>query len=96
MYPHERILESRRVQWPEHWTNGGTGITKTSGSDTEEIAATVAAFGDKRIYMKGTELHCSMERVNLSDFWAYHRARLAAVEAGDDATDRVQRLVSNL
>ena len=64
------------ASWPDHWTNGGTGITNTSGSHTAEIAESVAAFGDPDIYMKGTELHAAIGYGDLSDFWAFHRNRL--------------------
>lgn len=63
------------TDWRDHWTNGGTGVTKTSGEDTNEIAESVAIFGDPQIYMKGSELHA--ERFDLSDFWEFHQTRLA-------------------
>jgi hypothetical protein len=72
----ELITGSPQTQWAEHWTNGGTGITKTSGLDTEEITASVAAFGDPSIFMLGSELHSNQEAVDLSKFWQFHRNRL--------------------
>ena len=61
--------------WADHWTNGGTGITKTSDT-TDEITESVRQFGDPQIYMKGTELHCSRENCDISDFWKFHKERL--------------------
>lgn len=69
-------LRLDRCSWADHWTNGGTGITGTRGSHTQEITESVAAFGDPQIYMKGTELHSSREVCDLSDFWEFHRRRL--------------------
>lgn len=62
--------------WPDHFTNGGTGVAKLSGAHVEEIAASIEAFGDPMIYLKGEELHTSRKPADLSDFWAAHRARL--------------------
>ncbi len=70
--------------WSDHWTNGGTGITKTSEPHTTEITDSVTAFGDPEIYMKGTELHSS--RRDLSDFWEFHRARLDSQNTQEDRT----------
>ena len=62
-------------QWREHWTNGGTGVTKTSGETTSKISKSVELFGDPEIYMVGSELHSSRKRFDLSDFWEFHRER---------------------
>lgn len=79
---HLNILSSfQTVQWPDHISNGGTAVTKTSGADTAEITETVATFRDPKFYMKGTELHTSRKPADLSDFWAAHRARLVGVGA---------------
>ncbi len=76
-YKYERIIMSDTNTWPDHFTNGGTGVTKLSGTDVEEIAASIEAFGDPRIYLNGKELHTSRNPADLSDFWAAHRVRLA-------------------
>lgn len=64
-----------KVQWPEHFSNGGTGVTKTSGDETRQITESVFLFNDPEIYMVGSELHCSRKRVDLSNFWKFHRER---------------------
>lgn len=71
------IPKDFKNDWQDHWTNGGTGVTKTSGHLTAAIAESVEAFRDSQIYMKGTELHMSRERLDLSDFWRLHESRLA-------------------
>ena len=57
--------------WQEHWSNGGTGITKTNGPETAQITACVVAFGDPEIFMKGSELHSTKR--NLNYFWEEYR-----------------------
>lgn len=70
-FPRER----RCPGWPEHWSNGGTGVTKTSEPDTTAIAASVTAFNDPQIFMRGSELHATRRPCDLSDFWAFHDAQ---------------------
>lgn len=70
--------------WSEHWSNGGTGVTGTSGDETERMTSCVEAFGDPEIFMKGTELHCSRKfegMLNLEDFWRFYESRYME---GDD------------
>ena len=72
-----RIFDYIMSALPErHALNGGTFVTITSGNDREEIAASVAEFGDTEIFMRGIELHCTRRPFNLSDFWAYHKMRV--------------------
>jgi hypothetical protein len=61
---------SRPISWTEHWSNGGTGISKGCGA---EIAQSVHEFGDQSIWMSGNELHSSYR--DLSKFWQFHRTR---------------------
>jgi hypothetical protein len=65
------ITSARPIQWPDHWSNGGTGITKTTEPRTTEITAAVKAFGDPAIFMKGSELHANKH--DLSEFWEFER-----------------------
>ncbi len=69
------LFEGQRIQWPEHRINGGTGVSKMSGQDASEVAKSVKAFGDPEIFMRGNELHATRKRVDLSDFWEFHRKR---------------------
>lgn len=71
MSNHEQI----RTHWKEHWTNGGTGITKLA-IDLVPVSESVRLFGDKSIEVRGNELHCTRERISLSDFWEFHRNRI--------------------
>jgi hypothetical protein len=57
--------------WPEHWTNGGTGITKTSEPATSRYRQVIRDYGDPRIWMSGDEMHATM--YDLSDFWEFER-----------------------
>lgn len=69
------IGSSKCSGWMDHWTNGGTGVTKTSGKDFTEIAESVKLFNDPQIFMKGSELHSTQR--DLSDFWKFHDNRIA-------------------
>lgn len=60
------------TNWPEHWTNGGTAISKGCAG---AVADSVAAFGDPAIFMRGEELHSTRKPMNLSDFWEFHLTR---------------------
>lgn len=68
-----------RCEWSDHWSNGGTGVTKTSSKrEALELAKSVKDFGDPSVFMKGTELHCTRDTsrgLNLSDFWKFHDTR---------------------
>lgn len=61
----------------EYTSHGGTFVTNTSGKDTEEITASVEAFGDPEIFMKGKEMHTTRKPFDLSDFWEAHRKRIS-------------------
>lgn len=76
-------FSSRPVTWAEHWTNGGTGISKGCGAD---IAESVRQFGNKSIWMRADELHSS--RRDLSDFWQFHRARTGKDSSVPDANEK--------
>ena len=62
-----------KSDWLEHWTNGGTGVTKLSPERAPLIADSVQAFGNLAIFIKGDELHSTIR--DLSDFWDFHRKR---------------------
>lgn len=63
------------IQWPDHHSNGGTGISKTEDSKLfERVAESVRLFGDSRIWTKDNELHSSMR--DLSEFWSFHKSRV--------------------
>lgn len=66
---------------PDHALCGGTFVTNTSGKDTEEITATVEAFGDPEIFMRGNVLHSTRNPFDLSDFWDAHRLRVSKPNA---------------
>jgi len=68
------------TQWSDHWTNGGTGIAKLSGDSLSQISESIEAFGDKSIFIKsdggaGYEMHFTRDKIDLSDFWEFHRER---------------------
>ena len=62
---------------PDHASLGGTFVTNTSGKGTEEITASVEAFGDPEIFMRGVALHSTRKPFDLSDFWAAHKLRVS-------------------
>lgn len=78
-------MESERIQWPDHFSNGGTGITRCVSSDPLPLSESIRLFGDSKIYMKEAggvqEMHCSRERIDLSDFWAFHKQRMAGKDS---------------
>lgn len=62
------------TNWQFHRSNGGTGLTRTSGKDTAEIQQSVEEFGSAEFFMKGSELHTTRNG-DCSDFWSFHYAR---------------------
>lgn len=61
------------IDWPEHFSNGGTAVTK--GVD-DNIRDSVQAFNDPHIYVDGETLHTTRAKpVDLSDFWKFHYER---------------------
>lgn len=61
------------AEWGEHWTNGGTGITKTNDAD---IIESVRLFNDPEIVMKDGAIHCMRHKIDISDFWKFHYDRI--------------------
>lgn len=57
--------------WPEHWTNGGTGITKFDPERRPLYEAAIKESGRSDIWIVGCELHSSSH--DLSDFWEVFR-----------------------
>lgn len=64
--------QESRVQWPEHWTNGGTGITKFAAEDRPLYEAAIKESGRSDLWLKGDELH-SDNRSDKGDFWRIFR-----------------------
>ena len=76
-YPSRLPLGMRVTLWSDHWTNGGTGITKIRGAeDIQKFAEAVKEFGDETLFVKHfadhAELHCSKPGSDLSEFWAFY------------------------
>lgn len=67
----------KTILWSNHWTNGGTGITKDSSikpsKSYQEISESVAAFGDPDIWMENGNRELHSRHKDLSRFWAFHR-----------------------
>lgn len=66
--------------WSQHWTNGGTGITKFESPERIKLFEHyVAEFGDKDIFMQNGELHTTKPIHNgfldISDFWEFVRSK---------------------
>lgn len=59
---------TRGVQWPDHFSNGGTGITKFGPEDRWRYEKAVAAYG-KGVWLVGDALHSSEN--DLSKFWEH-------------------------
>ncbi len=72
-WSNNRFFGEPVTNWPEHWTNGGTGVTKSSPPETEKMAATVALLNDPAVFMIGSELHSTRQPLDLSDFWKLYR-----------------------
>lgn len=69
--------ERTQVQWPEHFTHGGTGVTRCIVTDANEMRRIVAAFGDPKIFMLGNDLHSTRSPMDLPDFWEFYRTNRA-------------------
>jgi hypothetical protein len=72
---------THRCTWPDHWTNGGTGITKLGNHPVaDDVRESVGLFNDPDIFLNktGDEMHSTRKIKNgdLSDFWQFHRNRL--------------------
>lgn len=57
-----------RILWDDHWTNGGTGITRFSPKNLERYKKAIAQSGRSDLFLNGNELHCN-QRTDLSAFW---------------------------
>lgn len=64
-------LHSDRVDWPDHHSNGGTGVTKIPGDRLSLYLAAVAEYASPDVWITGSELHTSV--TDLSSFWAMFR-----------------------
>lgn len=61
-----------RIDWPEHWRNGGTGITKFDPEKRPLYEAAIKESGRSDLFLIGNELH-SDNRSDKSDFWRVYR-----------------------
>lgn len=70
---------THHVSWPEHWTNGGTAITRLLSEPTAtQVRESVVAFNDPQIFLNEAkdEMHSTRKPLNLSDFWHFHYTRI--------------------
>lgn len=58
-----------RTQWADHFSNGGTGVTKFEPEMRNQYAQAVTNFDNPKVWLRGNELHCSREINDLEDFW---------------------------
>ncbi len=77
--------DNTRSSWPDHFTNGGTGITKFQARDLPLYEQAIKQHRD--MFLRGNELHCNRPVLpeGLSPFWETFKklknARAALAEA---------------
>lgn len=64
----EADFGSRVSGWPEHWTNGGTGVTKFDAKDRSIYEVAIKESGRTDLFLKGNELHRNGRR-DTGDFY---------------------------
>jgi hypothetical protein len=79
-YQHITAGEFRSL-WPEHWTNGGTGMTKFDPEKLPLFEKAIAEYGDPAVFIENNALHST--RRDLSAFWEVFR-RIEAEAANAD------------
>lgn len=63
-----RDFAPTRIHWPDHFSNGGTGISKFKLDQLPRFKRLVEEYGSKDVWIKDDcELHTTLE--DLSDFW---------------------------
>lgn len=56
-----------RIDWLDHFTNGGTGVTKFLPKMLPVYEKAVEKYNSKDVWIKNFELHSNFR--DLSDFW---------------------------
>lgn len=68
-------------QWPEHWTNGGTGVTKLNADKIPFAEAAIAELNDPDLFISNGALHDHRGVLRggkgLGDFWNTYRRLIA-------------------
>lgn len=74
--------DAPRIQWPAHWRNGGTGVTKFDAASKPIYEAALAEAKDATMFLQGNELHALDMPRNLGTFWeTYYRLKAEADSA---------------
>lgn len=53
--------------WKEHWTNGGTGVTKFSNDSLPLYERAIKEYNSLDVWIEGLSLHSRL--CSLEDFW---------------------------
>lgn len=77
--------DTPRSNWPQHWTNGGTGITKFDSELRTLFETAIKESGRADLWLEGSELHSTSHK--LSDFWEVFRRLQAERKAGRTGTE---------
>lgn len=79
-YYYSQRFGCEKIDWPDHWTNGGDAVTKFTEDKLKIFQDAISDFGDVNLWIKKEDstyysLRDNQKRGDLSKFWECFRER---------------------